>query len=314
MRWFILSRVVAAIPLMLVLSVLVFLMLHLIPGSAAAVILGEAASPENVAALEAELGLNDPLYIQYGRWIGQALQGDLGHSIINGRPVVESISARLPVTLSLAAGGMVVGVLLGLTTGIAAGAYPGSVLDRLSVVLASLGLAVPTFWLAMLLSTWFAIELGWFSPVGYTPLRENPLGWLHSLVLPSLALGVPTSALVARQMRSSLHAVLQTPYIRAARATGVAGWRLIGRHALRNALLPVMTIIGFEMTRLIGGAFLVEQVFALPGLGSLIVTALLERDMPLVQGIILVVACLVVLTNLLVDISYGWLNPRIRFS
>jgi peptide/nickel transport system permease protein len=182
------------------------------------------------------------------------------------------------------------------------------------VLLASLGLALPTFWLAMLLSAWFAIELGWFSPIGYTPLRESPLDWLHSLVLPSLALGVPTSALVARQMRSSLHAVLQMPYIRAARATGVDGWPLIIRHALRNALIPVMTIIGFEMARLISGAFLVEQVFALPGLGSLIVTALLEHDLPLIQGIILCIACLVVLINLLVDVSYSWLNPRIRLA
>jgi peptide/nickel transport system permease protein len=314
MHWFILSRLLATIPLLLVLSVLVFLMLHMIPGSAAAVILGEAASPENVAALEAELGLNDPLYVQYGRWIGRALQGDLGHSIIHGRPVAESIAARLPVTLSLAVGGLSVGVLLGLSIGIVAGTHPGSVLDRLSVILASLGLAVPTFWLAMLLSAWFAITLGWFSPIGYTSLREDPLGWLHSLVLPSVALGVPASALVARQMRSSLRAVMQSPYIQAARATGVAGWPLVSRHALRNALIPVMTIIGFEMTRLIGGAFLVEQVFALPGLGSLVVTALLERDLPLVQGIILVIACLVVLINLLVDISYGWLNPRIRLA
>lgn len=314
MHWFILSRLLATIPLLLVLSVLVFLMLHMIPGSAAAVILGEAASPENVAALETELGLNDPLYVQYGRWISRAIQGDLGHSIINGRPVAESIAARLPVTLSLAVGGLSVGVLLGLSIGIVAGTHPGSVLDRLSVILASLGLAVPTFWLAMLLSAWFAITLGWFSPIGYTSLREDPLGWLHSLVLPSVALGVPASALVARQMRSSLRAVMQSPYIQAARATGVAGWPLVSRHALRNALIPVMTIIGFEMTRLIGGAFLVEQVFALPGLGSLVVTALLERDLPLVQGIILVIACLVVLINLLVDISYGWLNPRIRLA
>jgi peptide/nickel transport system permease protein len=312
MGWFILSRLLATVPLLLALSVLVFLMLHLIPGSAAAAILGDAASPENVAALEAELGLNDPLHQQYGRWISRAVQGDLGHSLVNGRPVAESISARLPITLSLTVGGMLIGVLSGLSTGIAAGTHPGSLLDRLSVVVASLGLAVPTFWLAMLLSTWFAIELGWFPAIGYTPLRESLFGWLHSLLLPSLALGLPVSALVARQMRSSLLSVMQTPYIRAARAIGLEGWPLIVRHALRNALIPVITIIGFEMTRLISGAFLVEQIFALPGIGSLLITAVLERDLPVVQGVVLCIACLVLLINLLVDISYGWLNPRIR--
>jgi peptide/nickel transport system permease protein len=312
MRWFILSRLLATIPLLLALSLLIFLMIHLIPGSAAAVILGEAAAPEHVAALEAELGLNDPLYIQYARWMGRALQGDLGNSLINGRPVAASISARLPVTLALAAGGLSVGLLLGLTTGIVAGIYPGSLLDRLSVMLASLGLAVPTFWLALLLAAGFAVELDWFPAIGYTPFRESPLGWLHSLVLPALALGLPSSALIARQMRSSLRSVMQMPYIRAARATGVDGRHLISRHALRNALIPVMTIIGFELTRLIGGAFLVEQVFALPGMGSLVITAVLERDLPLVQGVVLVTAALVVLINLLVDISYGWLNPRVR--
>lgn len=312
MRWFILSRLLATIPLLLALSLLIFLMIHLIPGSAAAVILGEAAAPEHVAALEAELGLNDPLYIQYARWMGRALQGDLGNSLINGRPVVAAISARLPVTLALAAGGLSVGLLLGLTTGIIAGTHPGSLLDRLSVMLASLGLAVPTFWLALLLAAGFAVELDWFPAIGYTPFRESPLGWLHSLVLPALALGLPSSALIARQMRSSLRSVMQMPYIRAARATGVDGRHLISRHALRNALIPVMTIIGFELTRLIGGAFLVEQVFALPGMGSLVITAVLERDLPLVQGVVLVTAALVVLINLLVDISYGWLNPRVR--
>lgn len=312
MRWFILSRLLATIPLLFALSLLVFLMLHLIPGSAAAVILGEAASPENVAALEAELGLNDPLYVQYGRWIGRALRGDLGTSLVNGRPVVASIGARLPMTLSLTVAGLLVGVLVGLTVGIVAGTYPGSLLDRLSVIIASLGLALPAFWLAMLLVAWFALELGWFPATGYVPLRTDPLGWLRSLVLPALALGVPASALIARQTRSSLRSVLQTPYIRAARASGVDGWQLLFRHALRNALIPVMTTIGFELTRLIGGAFLVEQVFALPGMGSLVITAVLERDLPLVQGVVLVVAALVVLINLLVDISYGWLNPRIR--
>jgi peptide/nickel transport system permease protein len=312
MRWFILSRLLLTIPLLLALSLLVFLMIHLIPGSAAVVMLDDAASPENIAALEAELGLDDPLWLQYGRWISRALQGDLGRSLITERPVLAVVFERLPVTLSLAGAGMLVAVLPGLAIGIVAGRYPGSLFDRFSLLLASLGLAIPVFWLAILLASWFALELGWFPVIGYTPLREDPLEWLRGLVLPALALGLPASALIARQMRSSLRSVLQMPYIRAARAAGVDGRRLVWRHALRNALIPVLTVIGFEMTRMFGGAFLVERVFALPGMGSLAITAVLERDIPLVQGIVLILACIVVLINLLIDISYGWLNPRVR--
>ncbi len=312
MRWFILSRLLLTIPLLLALSLLVFLMIHLIPGSAAVVMLDDAASPENIAALEAELGLDDPLWLQYGRWISRALQGDLGRSLITERPVLAVVFERLPVTLSLAGAGMLVAVLPGLAIGIVAGRYPGSLFDRFSLLLASLGLAIPVFWLAILLASWFALELGWFPVIGYTPLREDPLEWLRGLVLPALALGLPASALIARQMRSSLRSVLQMPYIRSARAAGVDGRRLVWRHALRNALIPVLTVIGFEMTRMFGGAFLVERVFALPGMGSLAITAVLERDIPLVQGIVLILACIVVLINLLIDISYGWLNPRVR--
>lgn len=314
MRWYILTRLLALLPLLLALSVLVFLMIHLIPGSAAAVILGEAATPENVAALEQQLGLADPLPVQYGRWIGRALQGDLGVSLVNRRPVAATIIVRLPVTLSLAAGALVVSVTLGLAVGLLAGMRPGSHFDRLSLIGASLGQAIPIFWLALLLITWFAVKLHWLPAVGYTPVRKSPFGWLRSMLLPWLALGIPSGALIARHVRSALRTVMQAPYIQAARATGVDGWPLMLRHALRNALIPVITLIGFELTRLIGGAFVVERVFALPGMGSLVTTAVLERDLPLVQGVVLVTASLVVLVNLLVDLCYGWLDPRVRVA
>ncbi|RRR69552.1 MAG: ABC transporter permease [Candidatus Viridilinea halotolerans] len=312
MRWYILSRLLALLPLLFALSLLIFLLLHLIPGSAAAVILADAATPENVAALETQLGLDDPLPVQYGRWIVRVVQGDLGVSLVNGRPVAATLLARLPVTFSLAVGALLVGIVLGLGIGMLAGLRPGSLFDRISLLAASLGMALPVFWLALLLVLWFAVELRWLPAVGYTPLSQSMSGWARSLLLPWLALGLPTSGMLARQMRSALQTALQAPYIQAIRATGVDGWALLLRHALRHALLTMVTLIGFQMTRMIGGAFLVERVFAMPGMGSLATTAVLERDLPLIQGVMLVTACLVVLINLLVDLCYGWLDPRVR--
>ncbi len=312
MRWFVFSRLLSLLPLLFMLSVLVFLMLHMIPGSAAGVILAEAATLENVAALERQMGLRDPLIMQYGRWIGRVLQGDLGVSLINGRSVVATFRDRLPVTLSMAAGALSVSVIIGLSVGRLAGMRPGSRFDRLALAVASLGLAIPAFWLALLLVAKFAVELHWLPAVGYTPLEKSLTGWLRSLVLPWLALGLPSSAMIVHQMRSALRTTMQAPYIQAARATGIDGWALIVHHALRNAMIPVVTVIGFELTHLIGGAFIVERVFALPGMGSLATTAVLEHDLPLVQGVVLVTACLVVFVNLLVDLCYGWLDPRIR--
>lgn len=314
MTKFLLSRILATIPLLFALSVLVFSMIHLIPGSAAVVILDDAASPENVAALEAELGLDDPLPIQYARWISGVAQGDLGTSLINKRPVQDALWQRFPVTLSLMLGALCISVTLGLGIGIVAGLRPGSFVDRLAVTLASLGMAIPHFWFALMLVVWFAIERRWFPSIGYTPLTEEPLEWLHGLIMPWISLGLPASALIARQTRSALISVMQSSYIRAARAAGMDGWHLVWHHALRNALIPVMTVIGFRIVILIGGSFVVEQVFALPGIGSLIVQAVLERDIPVVQGIVLMVAVLIVLTNLIIDISYGWLNPKVRMS
>lgn len=314
MRWYILSRLLALLPMLFALSLLVFLLLHMIPGSAAAVMLGDAATPENVAALEAELGLDDPLPVQYGRWLIQAVQGDLGVSLVNDRPVATTLMARLPVTFSLAMGALVISVGFGLGMGLLAGLRPGSFFDRLVLLGAALGMALPAFWLALLLVLWFAIELRWLPAVGYTPFTESKRGWFQSLILPWLALGLPSSGVLARQMRSALQTALHTPAMQSIRATGVDGWALIFRYALRNAMLAVVTIIGFQMTGLVGGAFVIERVFALPGMGSLATTAVLERDLPLIQGITLVTAAMVVLINLLVDLGYGWLDPRVRLG
>jgi peptide/nickel transport system permease protein len=310
----ILSRLLGTIPLLLALSVLAFALIHLIPGSAALRILGEGASPESIAQVERQLGLDQPLAAQYGRWVGGVVQGNLGQSLVQRRPVSQMIAERLPATLSLVTMAFAVALVVGLGSGIVAGIRPGSATDRSATVLASVGLAVPEFWLAVLLSLVFAVQLRWFPAVGYTPFSVSPAKWLQGLVLPAIALGLPSAAIIARQMRGSLVRVLQLEYIRAARASGLSPRSIVGRHALKNALIPVLTVIGFQIPVILGGAFVVEQVYAIPGLGSLTVRAILDRDLPLVQAIILLTGTLIILTNLVVDIGYAWLNPKVRLG
>ncbi len=310
----ILTRSITTIPLLLFVSLLIFSMLFLMPGSAAKTLLGEAATPERIAALEAELGLDAPYWVQYGRWLQGAVMGDLGTSLRTGRPVWSTVFDKLPVTLAITAGGMAIAIVLGVGAGIVAALYAGSWLDRTTIIGAATGMAVPPFWLALALSALFAVQLRWFPVIGYTPFRLDGLAWARSLVLPSVALGLPASALIARQMRSALREVLATTYIRAARAGGASQWRVIRQHALRNAMIPVVTVIGFRVALVLGSAFVVEQVFSLPGMGTLLVTAVLEQDLPVVQGAVMVIATLIILTNLLVDISYGWLDPKVRVA
>lgn len=307
-------RFVSAIPLLFLLSLLAFLLLHIVPGSVTGIILQENASPEAVAALEAELGLNDPLPLQYGRWLWAALQGDLGNSLRNDQPVIEALGQRLPVTLTIAIGGMLIAVVLGITTGIVAALRPRSWLDRGITVLTSLGSALPAYFLAMILVVLFAIQLDWFPAVGYTPPHRDFGDWLQSITLPCLALGIPSAAWISRQTRSAMLGVMQTTYIRAARASGIPFSRLLRRHALRNALIPVVTTIGLRFSVVLGIAFVVEQVFGLPGVGELLVRAVLDQDIPVVQGGVMAIGVLVILANTLVDLSYAWMNPKVRLS
>ncbi len=312
MAYYCLARLLATVPLLLVVSFLVFLMVHLIPGSPAAALLGTEATPENMAALEELLGLDQPLPLQYARWLSGAVQGDLGESYQTGRAVATSIRQRLPVTVALTAGGMLVGVLLGMTVGTLAGLRPGTWIDRLAIFGTSIGVAIPSFWLAILFSIWLAFELRWFPIAGYVSFRESPWGWLYRMILPSLALGVASAAVIARQLRSAITNVLQTNYVLAARATGLPRGRIVRRYLLRNAMIPVVTVIGFRFAVTLGQAFVVEQIFGLPGLGALTVDSVLQQDIPMIQGVVMLTAVVIVTANLLVDFSYGWLNPKIR--
>lgn len=307
-------RVLTGIPLLLMLSLLSFLLLFLVPGSAATILLDQDATPEAVAQVEAELGLDDPLPIQYGRWLSGLLRGDLGDSLIDGRPVTDSIMERLAVTVYISVGGMLIGVFLGISTGIIAALRPRSWLDRGVTIVTGIASAMPAYFVALLLVIAFAIQVQLFPAIGYTSPDENLLEWLHSITLPCLALGLPTAALVSRQTRSAMLSVLQSTYIRTARASAIPFHRIIFRHSLRNALIPVMTVIGQRFSVTLGLAFVVEQIFALPGLSDLLIRAVLDQDITIVQGSVMVIGLLVIIVNMIVDLSYAQLNPRVRLS
>ena len=308
------SRVLSTIPLLLVISVLAFGMVHLMPGSVAVIILDAGATPEAIAELEAEMGLDRPLAVQYIDWLGNALQGDFGTSLFFSASVRELISESWPVTASIVIGGMTVGISLGLILGIVAGLQPGSWLDRISTIGASIGVAIPSFWLAMMLAIVLGVQLGWFPVIGYVPFTEDPFGWLKSITLASFAMGIPSAALIARQMRSSMANVLQSSYIRAQRAMGLSSWQIVSRHALKNAMIPVVTVIGFRLAVVVGQAFIVENVFLLPGLGRQLATAVQQQDIIFVQGGTLIVAAFIIFSNMFIDIIYGFLNPKVRIS
>lgn len=307
-------RLLTLLPLLLFISALAFSLMHLVPGSIAVVLLDDRATPENVQALEAELGLDDPLPIQFTRWLGGVVRGDMGESLSGNFTVSEAIVQRLPVTLSITTGGIFLAVVIGVGSGILASLMPQTPVDRTITVFTSLGAAMPAYFMGFLLIVWFAIQNNWFPALGYTAFTDDPLGWLRSITLPILALGISSAAPISRQTRSAMLTVLQSHYIQAARAAGLPQASIIWRYALRNAMIPVLTVIGMRYSVMFGIAFVVEQVFALPGMGELLVRSVLNRDIPVVQGSVVVIGVIIALINTLVDISYGQLDPRARLK
>lgn len=312
MRKLLLFRMGAAIPQILVVSVLAFALVYLIPGSPAAAILGADASPAAVAALESKLGLDRPPFERLADWLGGAVHGDLGESLAGSQPVMELLLDRLPTTLSLALGGITVALVLGITAGVIASARPGSVVDRLVTFVSSIGLAIPEFWLALILMLVFAVQLGWFPVISYTPFAVDPAAWLHGLVLPSLALGSGGAALIARQTRNAMISALEAPFIDTLRAAGTPWRRIVLRYALKNAMVPVLAVSGAQLAALVAASFVIEKIFAIPGIGDLLLGAIIDKDFPVVQGTVLAVACVTILINTVVDLGYGLLNPRVR--
>ena len=304
-------RLLTAIPLLLVVSSFNFLLLSLTPGDAARQILGPQGTPEQYEALRQQLGLDLPVYEQYWRWLERAVSGDLGSSIINGASVTESIASRLPVTLSLIAGSLLVSALVGVGLGVFS-AVRGGVIGRVVDALALLSWALPVFWVGSVLVVVFAIQLEWLPALGYIPFTESPRDWARSLVLPIAALSLGSVAAVLKQTREAMLDVLGSEYIRMAAANGISRTSLIFRHALKNAALPVITVLGVQTIGLLGGAVLVENLFSMPGMGSLVVSSALAHDVPTVQAIAVVFTVVVILVNLSVDLAYGLLNPRVR--
>ena len=303
-----LQRLILAVPVLIGVSVLTFLMLHFVPGDpVAAMFIGQGgAKAEQLEEVREQLGLNDPLPVQYVNYMKGVAQGDLGRSIRTNEPVSEMITRNFPPTLQLTLASMGLAMVLGVTLGVVAAIKRGTIIDNLTMVVALAGVSMPSFWLGLLLISVFSIRLGWFSIIGGA-------GW-QNLVLPSVALGFAAAAIIARMVRSSLLEVLGENYITTARAKGVAERRVIIRHAFRNAAIPVLTIIGLQFGGLLAGAVIVESVFSRQGLGRMLVNALQSRDFPVAQGGVLFVATVYVLVNLVVDLLYGVVDPRIQGS
>lgn len=311
---FFLRRLVGTIPVLFLVSIMVFLLIHLIPGDAATVVLGEEATPQAKAELRHQLGLDQPLPIQYGHWIWNVLHGNLGKSLTDQTPVLQEIQQRLPVTFELALISFVVALLIAIPAGIISATRRGRFVDYIGTGVSLAGMSIPSFWLAMMLIILFAVNLGWLPASGYVPFTQDPKQNLQAMLLPAVATGFREAAVLMRMMRSSLIDVLHQDYVRTARAKGLGQRVVIMGHAVKNALIPVVTTSGLAVAGLLGGLVLTERIFSIPGFGNMIVTATMDRDFVTVQGAVLVSAILVIMVNLLVDVMYALLDPRIRLS
>jgi len=305
-------RLLATIPLLFLVSLVVFALVHALPGDPAVLFLGEEADPETLARFRVRLGLDRPLVAQYAAWLGRALRGDLGRSLRTNQPVAESILERLPVTLELLVAALSVSLAIAIPMGIVSAVKRNSGVDLVSTVFALVGFAMPGFWLGIILIYVFALLLRWLPPSGWVPLPASVPQNLLSLVLPAFTLGTALAALVTRQLRSGMLEVLRQDYVRTAQAKGLSERQVVGKHALKNALISVVTVVGLQLGGLLGNTIITETLFALPGVGRLMIDSIFSRDFFVVQGVILFLAVGYVLSNLLVDVLYSYLDPRIR--
>lgn len=312
MQTYILRRLLQTIPVLFLFSIVVFTALRLVPGDPAVVMLGLEATPEAIAEIRDEMGLDEPIFVQYGIWLGNVLQGDFGVSWRSKQTVESLILRRLPATIQLTVGAMLIGVLIAVPLGVLSGLRPHSLFDTLATGFSLLGIAIPGFWLGLMLLLLLSVRLNWLPPSGHVPLQEDPIESLKHLFLPALTLGVGLAAPLARFVRSGMLDVMEADYIRTARAKGLPERLVVVRHALRNGLLSVTTVFGLELGALLGGAVITESVFNWPGIDTLLLTAIQQRDYAMVQGTVLFISAMFILVNLLVDISYGFLDPRIR--
>lgn len=306
MYQYILRRLLLTVPVVLGVSIIVFGIIRLLPGDPARALAGVQATPEYIEQVRERYGLNDPLYVQYGRFMGGLVTGDLGVSTFSRRPVTTEIGERFPRTLILASISLLIATVVGVSAGIVSATRRNSIFDNASMLVALVGVAAPVFWMALMLQLLFSVQLGWLPATG--------MGSVRHMVLPSITLGMASAALMARITRSSMLDVLRQDFITTARAKGLAERVVVYKHALKNALIPVVTVLGLQFGILLGGAVLTETVFAWPGVGRLLVDAILRRDYPVVQGTVMLLALLFVVINLVVDVIYAYLDPRIHYQ
>jgi peptide/nickel transport system permease protein len=310
---FVLGRLAAVIPVLVLVTAGVFLLIHLTPGDPIDAMMAESVDAGVKAELRRQLGLDQPIHVQYLAWMGRLLHGDLGRSIRNNQPVVEDVGRRIRPSLELALLAMLIALVVAFPLGMLSAARRNTPVDGAGTTFALIGICMPNFLIALLLIFLFGVSLRWLPVSGYTDPLEDPINGLRSLTLPAITLGLALGAVITRTLRSSLLEALSEDYVRTGRAKGLSERVILGRHALKNSLIPVVTVLGLQLGGLIGGAVVTEYVFALPGVGRLVVDAVFARDYPLVQGVVLLIAVGFILTNLLVDLVYGWLDPRIRY-
>jgi peptide/nickel transport system permease protein len=311
---YLIQRLFLTLIVLLGVTFVVFLIIQIVPGDPARVILGVQANEQNVAALRERLGLNRPFLVQYADWLWNALHGDFGKSLITGQPVAPQLKQRLPATLQLAAAALLIGMLIGFPAGIISAVKPGSTTDIVTSIFSQIGVTVPDFWMGIMLVLLFSLTLGWLPPSGYTPIQEDFGDWLAHLILPAITAGLISGAIQTRFVRSAMLEVMHQNYVRSARAKGLKERTVVVRHALRNAMITIVTVIGLQITALLSAVVVVEVVFAWPGLGRLALDAVLDRDYPLLQGAVFTVAAMLALVNLGVDLLYFFLDPRIEYA
>jgi peptide/nickel transport system permease protein len=313
-KTYIVRRLLALIPVAVVVATVAFVLIHIAPGDPASIIAGPDASPDDVARLQRQLGLDAPFHVQLFRWYGRLARGDLGQSIFLRRPVLEAIVDRAEPTILLTTYAIIIAVLFGVPAGVLAARHHDGTTDQALMAAALIGISIPNFLLGLLLILFFSVQLGWFPVAGYSPLEYGWLRTLRSLTLPAFALGVVQSALIARIARSAMLDVLREQFIVAGRAKGLGERAVVYKHALKNAMIPTVTVIGISLAILISGSVIVEQVFNIPGLGRLIISAVLRRDYPVIQGVVICIAGIYMLVNLAVDLSYVVFDPRVRYQ
>lgn len=312
MLLFVGRRFLATIPLLVLVSLVVFSFVHVLPGDPAVLFLGEEATPEVLAQFRARLGFDRPLHVQYVEWLSRAVRGDLGRSLRSNQPVTDAILQRLPVTLELLVAALAISLAIAVPMGIVSAVKRNSGVDVASTMFALLGFSLPGFWLGLMLIYVFALVLRWLPPSGFVPLPASVPDNIRSLALPAVTLGTALAALVTRQLRSGMLEVLRQDYVRTAQAKGLSPRLVVGKHALKNALIAVVTVVGLQIGGLLGNTIITETLFALPGVGRLMIDAIFSRDFFVVQGVILFLAVGYVLSNLVVDVIYSFLDPRIR--